>query len=84
MTPALAKQLGYEHQHGVVVTRVDEDGLAALAGLRPKDLIVEADRQKVNSVADLENAMTKANDQGGLLLLVKREGASLFILLRKG
>jgi len=84
LTPALAKKLGYEHEHGVLVAQVEEGGLAALAGLRPNDLIVEVDRQKVNNVAELESALAKAGDQEGMLLLVKREGASLYVVLRKG
>ena len=82
LTPALAKRLNVEHEHGVVIVHVEQGSVAALAGLQPNDLIVEADRQKVTSVADLENALAK--NQEGLLLLIKRHGASLFVILNKG
>jgi serine protease Do len=83
LTPALAKRLGYENEHGVVISQVAEGSVAAVAGLQPGDLLVEADRQKVNSVSDLEGIMNKAKAQEGLLLLVKRKGASLFVVLRR-
>jgi serine protease Do len=83
LTPALAKRLGYENEHGVVIAQVADGSVAALAGLQAGDLVVEADRQKVNSVSDLEAILNKNKDQEGLLLLVKRKGASLFVVLRK-
>jgi hypothetical protein len=32
----------------------------------------------------MESALAKAKSQDGLLLLIKREGASLYVLLQKG
>jgi serine protease Do len=83
LTPALAKKLNYENEHGVVIAQVADGSAAAMSGLQPNDLIVEADRQKVNGVSDLDNILNKAKDQEGLLLLVKRKGASLFVILRR-
>ncbi len=83
LTPALAKRFGYENEQGVVIAQVAEGSVAAQAGLQPGDLIAEADRQKVTSVADLESILAKTKAEDGLLLLVKRGAASLFVILRR-
>ena len=62
---------------GIVVTDVDPVGPAANAGVQAGDLIVEANRQPVLSVADLEASVQRAGSRP-LLLLINRRGASLF------
>ena len=82
LTPDLAKQLGYEGQHGVLVTEVEPGSPAEMANLQTGDLIAEADRQPVKNVDDLRSAMAKSKDT--VLLLVKRKDASLFVTMRIG
>jgi len=82
LTPDVAKQLGVEVDKGVVVTGVNESGLASLAGLQKGDVIVEADRQPVASVDDLEQVLAKAKNQDQVLLRVARPGGSLFVVLQ--
>jgi len=80
LTPELAKQLGVEAEKGVVVTDVSEGSAASLAGLQKGDVIVEADRQPVASTEELDQILAKGNDS--VLFLVKRQGASLFVVLQ--
>jgi S1-C subfamily serine protease len=49
--------------------------------LQQGDVIVEADRQKVASADDLQEALDKAKDKDTVLLLVRRKSASLFVVL---
>jgi len=81
LTPDLAKQFGAQGAEGAVITDVQEGSPASLAGLQPGDVIVEADRQKVTSADDLQEALGKAKDKDTVLLLIKRKGASLFVVL---
>ncbi len=81
-TPDLAKQLGVEVEKGVVITAVDEGGLASLAGLQKGDVVVNADHQPVATVDDLEQALAKAKDKSQVLLRVARQGGSLFVVLQ--
>jgi Do/DeqQ family serine protease len=79
LTPEVASQLGLPRQtRGLVVQDVVEDSRAADAGLRAGDVIVEVNRQPVQSVADLRSAVQRAADRP-LLLLVNREGNEVFI-----
>jgi serine protease Do len=80
LTPDLAKQLSLKGERGALVSDVDEGGPASLAGLQTGDLITEANRQPIADVADLRRVLDKAKDS--VLLLVKRRGQSLFVVLR--
>ena len=69
-------------EKGVAITDVGEGSLASLAGLQKGDVIVEADRQPVAKVDDLEQALAKAKNQSQVLLRVARQGGSLFVVLQ--
>jgi len=60
----------------------DVDGPALEAGLRPGDVILGANGQKVASVADLEGIAEHA--KRSIALLVNREGTSIFVPLKVG
>ena len=52
----LLRSLGLaENQHGALVTRVDEGSGAAAAGIRPGDVVVEADGQRIADPQALHN-----------------------------
>jgi serine protease Do len=70
-------------QPGVVVTDVEAGSPAALAGIRPGDVIQEVNRQPVESVEDFQRAVANAQDTNTLLLLVRRGEGSLFVALSK-
>jgi serine protease Do len=82
LTPDLAKQLGVEAEKGVAITDVEEGSVAALAGLHKGDVIVEADHQSVDSEEELQRVLGKAKDRDSVLLLVKRQGGSLFVVMQ--
>jgi len=82
LTPELAKQLRVDVAKGVVITDVNDDSLAAMAGLHRNDVIVEANRTPVTSSAELTRVLTKATAEHSVLLLIKRQGASMFVVLR--
>ena len=82
LTPELASRLNLPGgAQGLVVTDVDATGPAADAGVQEGDLIAEANRQPVRSVADLQAATDRAGTRP-LLLLINRRGASLFLTVR--
>jgi S1-C subfamily serine protease len=71
-----------ETEKGVLITGVDGGSRAAMAGLQAGDLIAEADRQPVASVDELQDVLTKAKNKETVLLLIKRKGGSLFVVLQ--
>ena len=80
----LADSLGYKTStHGVVVTNVDSEGLAAKAGLRRGMLITKVDRQPVPSAAKLKELVEAGSLQQGLLLQVQSpQGGTSFLFLK--
>jgi serine protease Do len=82
LTPDLAKQFNLEADKGVVITDVEAGSVASLANLQQGDVIVEADRQPVSRVADLERILAKAKDKDNLLLLVNHQGTTVFVVLQ--
>jgi serine protease Do len=80
LTPALAEQLDLRGEKGVIVADVEEGSPAAAANLQPGDLIVEADHRPISNVGELRSALGKDRDR--VLLLIKRQGGCLYVVVR--
>ena len=81
VTPSMASQLGTSGT-GVIVRQVSEGSPAADAGLRPGDIIVEANRAPVKSVDDLQRALDGTQAGSALLLLVQRDGTASYLAVK--
>ncbi len=84
LTPELAQRFGVKGDQGVVVAGVIPGSPAAEAGLRPGDVILEVNRQKVKGLKDVEAALAKRPPSEGTLFLVERDGASRYVILKVG
>jgi serine protease Do len=83
LTPQLAQQLELaKGENGLVVTDVDPSGVAATSGVRPGDLIKRVNDRDITSVESLRTAMAAESDKPALML-VNRQGADLFLALRR-
>ncbi|NUQ60856.1 MAG: Do family serine endopeptidase [Pirellulales bacterium] len=82
LTAEVAERLGVKADHGVVITGVESGSLADRAGLETGMVIVEAGRKPVKSVENLEKVITDEALQKGLLLLVRTQAGSNFVVLR--
>ena len=81
LTPQLRRELDLSPSvRGVVVTDVSPDSPAADAGLRRGDVMVEVNRQPVDSVSDYRRALRRAGNQS-LVLLVNRNGNTTFVVV---
>jgi len=69
-----------ENQRGVVVTQVAPGSRAWQNGLRPGDIIVEANRRALTNVAGLAEVMASPGAQ--VMLRVRRQGVEAFMVLR--
>jgi S1-C subfamily serine protease len=82
LTPEDAAQLGLPRSAGgLVIESVDPAGPAAEQGIKPGDVIVEANRQPVRSVNDLQSAVQKSGAKP-TLLLINRGGATIFVAVK--
>lgn len=83
LTPELGRRLGLSRSdQGVVITRIGGGNSAMMAGLLEGDLIVEMNRQTVDSVKTYARLAKRIRKQGRVLLLINRQGRFLFVALR--
>jgi len=81
ISPEIAKQLNIpERIKGVIITDVDEASVAA-GVLAPGDIIQEVNRQKVANVKEYQAVASRIGKGQAVLLLIYRNGASIFITL---
>jgi S1-C subfamily serine protease len=82
LTPETAARMRLpEDRQGLVVTGVEPSSPAAEAGLRPGDLIEQANRQPVRTIEELRAAIEGSGDRP-LLLLVTRGDDTIFVTVR--
>jgi len=81
LTPQLAEQLGEKAGEGVVVTQVQRGSIAALAGIEPGSVILQANRKPVSSPAELERAVAQRVAARRVLLLIRKDGIQRYVAL---
>jgi len=82
LTPELAREYSLPRStQGVVVTDVDPDGVAAAGGVEPNDVIEKVNGHATTTIAELKTAIERT-DGKPTLVLVNRQGRSLFLTLR--
>ena len=79
LTADLAEKLGHTSDKGVLIASVAPGSVAAKAGLRKGDLILEVENQPIHSVAEFKAAVEKAMGEAKTLLLVKHEGQVQYV-----
>lgn len=73
------RRFSLESQDGVLVTGVEQEGLAAGAGIIAGDVILMVDRKKVDSPRTLTQLIeTGAKQKGVVMLTINRKGATFF------
>jgi serine protease Do len=80
LTPETAQDLKLPASTtGVVVSEVNPSSRAADAGLKPGDVIQQVNHQAVTNVHDFSQALNKSGKDDSVLLLVNRDGNTLFM-----
>lgn len=82
LTKELAKSLGIEDETGVIVSGVQPGSPAAISDIKEGDLIKEVNRKKINDVTDFKKALSEADKEKGILMLVKRGDFSRYVIVK--
>ena len=83
LSAAIATELGIKDSRpGVIVTQVDPSGIAASAGVRPKDIIRSVSGNPVKDVAEFNAMVKKSGTKNGIRLVVESNGAERFVFIR--
>jgi serine protease Do len=83
ITPEIAKHLGLSVKKGVIVVDVQEGSTAEEVGIQPQDIILQINKNKIESMKDYISEIRKAGEKGGILLLIKRGRSTFFVPLTK-
>lgn len=67
-------------QGGIIITHVQGESLGRKAGIRPRDVILSANRKTVNSAEDFAKIVRKTSEHKGALLLHIARGNSVFFI----
>ncbi len=78
LTPELAREFGVKESSGIVVVAVRPGSSAESAGIHNRDIILEVNRAKVGDVESYNRAIRAGNGKS-MLLLVKRDNATIFV-----
>lgn len=81
LTPELASTLGLTDPRGVLVTAVLQDGPAAVAGVRPGDVVISVDGARVDSPAALLRAVAGLQPSQKAALELRRDNALIVVRL---
>lgn len=81
LSPGIAERFGLDRKQGVVIVGVTPGSPAALAGLLPGDVLLELDRKKLRTPADVKAALPAG--KGTVLLLVERKGRPLYVAVKR-
>ena len=73
------EQMGLSH--GVVVTELDPDGAAAIAGIRAGDVILSVNRAKIESMEELQETVADAPAGEAIPVLIQRSDSPIFLAL---
>ena len=81
MTVAPAGEVAGRGSEGVVITKVDPDGVASEHGLKSGDVILEVGGSKVATAADMRKALGEAQKNGkhAVLMRVKSDNTTKFV-----
>lgn len=82
LTAEKAESIGVDRKAGVVVVEVDAGGVAAEAGVRQADIILEVNRQPIRHVHEYANIVEQAAD-ATVLLLIERGETTLYVALQR-
>ncbi len=83
LTEELAGRFGLKSsERGVVIVRVKPGSTAEELGVREGDIVLEVNRQAVTSVKTFERIAGKLPKDQAVLLLLKRQGRTIYLTLR--
>ncbi len=84
LTPELAETFGVQSSQGVIITGVLQNGPAAMAGIRPGDVITRVAGKTVNNVTELLSSVAALKPGKTALFTLQRQDQALEITITPG
>jgi S1-C subfamily serine protease len=80
LTPEIARRFNIKENAGVIVVAVAPNSKADAAGVKRGDLIIEVNRENVDSMKAFKNLLDQYKNGDGISLLVQRRNAGLMVI----
>lgn len=84
LTPELARKYGHNEDQGVIISEITKGSMAAWSGLKVGALLLEINRQPIETLEEYQQAITKLEKGQQVLLLIKQGGAIRFLTMKVG
>ena len=81
LTDDLMARFGYQSETGVIVSKVEPESPAAIAGITKGSLIMEVNNSKVKNINDFHQALQNALKEKKLLLLINSQGSNRYVVI---
>ena len=81
ITSSIARQLGISDRRGVVITGIENSGVAQRAGLGVGDIIRQMGDQPTPNMEEFEKMISQLRSSDRVILLIERQGALYFVSL---
>ncbi len=82
LTPQLKQELELKADSGVVITDIVPNSPAAVADVKPGDVITEVDRIPVNNTEAFQKALASQKGKSNVLLLLDRKGVKTYSIVK--
>jgi serine protease Do len=82
MNAATARQMGIKKDYGALVVGVRPGSPAEDASIQRGDVIIEVNRTPIKTVEDMKAEIANSKDKKSLLLLVERNGGTIYLVLK--
>jgi serine protease Do len=82
ITPEIARHLNLKDRSGVIVTDVQPGSPAHEADIRRGDVIKEVGKKQIRNVKDFKEAIKNANLREGVVLLIRREQTTFYVVIK--
>ena len=82
LTKEMAQRFKLGVQHGLIVTDVADNSIAATQDIQREDVITEVDGKPITNVQSFREALNKADPKRGVLLYLDRKGSKTFAVLK--
>jgi serine protease Do len=84
ITPEIARRLALpRNEGGAIISDVEPNSPASIAGLAPGDVVLEVNRQPVANVSQITRELQKVADGQPVFLLIWRDGNTNFVTVTK-
>ena len=84
ITPEIARRLDLpRNEGGAIISDVEPNSPASVAGLAPGDVILEVNRQQVSNVSQVTREIQKVGPGQPVFLLIWRDGTTTFVTVTK-